>query len=122
MYDRWLVFTTNNCRWIKLPVGHAPILSPGQKALKNPSTLRLMDRKVPMVYWKLADNGGQVAEMTALEKKQRAANIHAFGTDNVIKLPLKVRRLWNTRAMLWFMLGWSLASSLGWLLLYIGAE
>lgn len=112
MFERWLIFTTNNARWLKLPEGQRPDLQAWENAVKDPDTRRLVNKRVPMIYWKL--EAGQVLEMTQAEKRMRDMQIKSFGIDNVIKMPSKVERVWRTREMMWFVLGWAIASSLAW--------
>lgn len=122
MFERWLIFTKNNARWLKLPEGQRPELQTWENAIKNPDVRRLVNKRIPMVYWKL--EGGQVLEMTLAEKKMRDNQIRAFGIDNVIDFPRPLKRAWNTKAMMWFVLGWAAASSIawGWLAFNLGAK
>lgn len=122
MFDRWLIFTRNNARWLKLPAGHRPESAAWENAVKNPNVDRLMSKRVPMIYWKFTD--GQVVEMSAFEKKLRDKNIATFGVDNVVQMPKRMQRAWNTREMMWFVLGWAIASSIawGWLAFFAGGR
>lgn len=79
MFDKWLVFTKTNARWVKSPKDRP---SQWDCALKNPSTAHL--HNVPMVFWKC--EVGQVVEMSQEEKEKRIVDIASIGYDNLVSV------------------------------------